>query len=380
MRHKQHIIGIDARMYGASQTGIGKYIARLLEFTPPRMPETRFIAFLRDPEYAEFSSSHPNVEKRRVTAKWYDYREQLVLPFELMRTRIDLMHFPHFNAPILYPGRLMVTIHDLTPHAFPGPNMRSFWRRTMYHAVFSSAVRRARRIIAVSDYTKSDIIKTFGTDEERIAVIREGIDSAFFAPHHKETSKALLWQRYGIARPFILYVGVWREHKNLVGLIEAFSKLNKKYHCDDVDLVLCGKEQRSYPQARHAWRRLGLDRRVKLPGFIPEDELPYFYRAAELTVIPSFAEGFGFTGLESLACGTPVAASDATALPETLDDAAAYFDPRDTDEMAECLFKVLKNNALRTKLIANAPEVLAQYRWETMADETAKLYHEILNP
>src|SRR3989344_398048 len=111
----QPTIGIDARMYGTEQTGIGKYIARLLEYVPPRMPETRFVAFLRDPEYKRFLSPHPNVEKRRVSAKWYDYREQLVLPFEFLRTGVDMMHFPHFNVPILYPGRFLVTIHDLTP-------------------------------------------------------------------------------------------------------------------------------------------------------------------------------------------------------------------------------------------------------------------------
>lgn len=373
----KHRIGIDARMLGREQTGIGKYIARLCEFVPPLMKDTQFVVFLREPELSRFKSIYSNVEKRKVSARWYGYREQALLPFELLRARVQLMHFPHFNVPLFYPGKFVVTIHDLTPHAFPGPKMRSWWRETMFRLVFSSALQRAKRIIAVSNYTRHDILKLSGTSPEKIEVIYEGVDERFKEQGSKAQSSKFLKKTYGITKPFILYVGVWREHKNLVGLIEAYGLLLKKYGID-IDLVLCGKEHPAYPDARRTWECLGLRERVKCPGFIPEEELTHFYRAAALTAVPSFAEGFGFTGLESLACQTPVAASRTTSLPEILKDAAAYFDPHDPEDTAEVLYRALTNEEERRAYLTRARALIEQYHWDVMAEETVRCYLAIL--
>ncbi|MDO8558318.1 MAG: glycosyltransferase family 1 protein [bacterium] len=377
LRPYQHTIGIDARMLGAEQTGIGKYIARLCEYLPPLMSDTRFVLFLREPEYSNFKSAHPNVVKRRAEAHWYGYKEQLILPIGFLLARPDLMHFPHFNVPMLYPGKFIVTIHDLTPHTFSGPAAHSWWRKSMFRLVFSGALERSERIIAVSQYTKKDIIERFRTVPEKIGVIYEGVDERFKKKVPRMQSLEFLKKTYGIAKPFLLYVGVWREHKNLAGLIEAYALMLKKYHAD-FDLVLCGKEHSSYPDARRAWERLGLEDRVKRPGFIPEKELEHFYRAASLTVVPSFAEGFGFTGLESLACQTPVAASQTTSLPEILKDAAVYFDPHNSENMAEVMHRILVNKEEQKICLEKVPDLMEQYRWETMAEKTAKYYRSIL--
>lgn len=372
----QSTVGIDARMLGAEQTGIGKYIARLIEYIPPLMPEVQFVAFLREPEFSRFRSLHTNVEKQKVSAHWYGYAEQFVLPLQLLRAGIDLMHFPHFNVPVLYPGKFVVTIHDLTPRLFPGPRMSSWWHREMFRLVFSRALKKSRRIIAVSQFTKNDIMHTFGTADEKILLVPEGVDEVFFRKPSGDSREALR-DRYGIIKPFMLYVGVWREHKNIVGLIRAYHMLLGKYDVG-VDLVLCGREHASYPEPRQLWEKLGIGKRIHHPGFIVEEDLPHFYRAAMLTVVPSFSEGFGFTGLESLAAGTPVAASRATSLPEVLGDAAAYFDPHDQQEMASVIYQALTDTKLRTNLLRASEKVLERYNWKSMAACTAALYRDML--
>ena len=370
-------VGIDARMLGAEQTGIGKYIARLCRHIPPLMKDVQFVVFLREPEFSSFQSPFPNVEKQKVSAHWYSYKEQAIFPLELFRARVDLMHFPHFNVPLFYSRKFLVTIHDLTPHTFPGPRARSWWRKMMFRAVFSGALHRSKHIIAVSHHTKKDIRERFHISPGKMTVIYEGVDERFKIQKPKAESVEFLKRIYGITKPFILYVGVWRDHKNLVGLIEAYGIMLKKHNAG-FDLVLCGKEHPAYPDVRRAWERLGLQDRVRRPGFIPEEDLAHFYRAASLTVVPSFAEGFGLTGLESLACQTPVAASRTTSLPEILKDAAAYFNPYDTENMAEVMYCATIHAEERKTYLKRAQVLLEHYRWEVMAEKTAKCYREIL--
>jgi glycosyltransferase involved in cell wall biosynthesis len=373
-------IVIDARMYGAEQTGIGKYIARLLQYVPPLMPEAEFVVFMRQPEFGNFMSPHLNVKKRKTSAYWYGYKEQALFPAEIASEKPDLVHFPHFNVPLLYRGKFIVTIHDLTPHSFPGPKMNSFWRRSMFRLVFGHALRASHEVIAVSQYTKSDILKRFGKYvlAEKIHVLYEGVDEEFLESGDRSESVRILNDKYGIARPFILYTGVWREHKNITGLVEAYAMLRNKYK-QTYDLVLCGKEQLTYPEPRLMWERLGMGHNVKCPGFIPQEDLRHFYRAAALTVIPSFAEGFGFIGLESLACGTPVASSNTTSLPEVLRDAAAYFDPHSTAEMADAMNRILSDSVLRNGLLTGGRRVVSSYDWHTTARATAECYGAVLD-
>src|SRR3989338_1435624 len=125
----RYTIGVDARMLGPEQTGIGKYIARLLEFVPPLMPEARFIAFLKEPAFSAFASGHKNVETRKVSAHWYGWKEEAELPVELARAGAGLVHFPLFNVTIAYRKPFVVTIHDTTPYAFPGHRTGSWVRR-----------------------------------------------------------------------------------------------------------------------------------------------------------------------------------------------------------------------------------------------------------
>jgi len=376
MADTKHKIGIDARMYGYAQTGIGNYIRHLIGCVFEFDKENDYVIFLLPEEFDNFTLPNERIKKVRVSSEWYGWREQLFLPIEIRKENLDLMHFTHFNSPILYFGKTLITIHDITPFFFPGHKMKSLLRKTGFRAVFYSSVKKASRVIAVSQNTKKDIIKHFDIDEKKISVIYEGVDGQF-SPKKDLAKIDALKNKYLLKKPFIFYTGVWRNHKNLVGLIEAYFILRKK-HKLDFDLVLGGNEDPYYPEVRRTWQKLGLENDIKRIGFIDQKELPLFYSAANLFVIPSFYEGFGLIGLESFASGTPVVSSNRTSLPEILGKAAIYFNPDDHEEMAEKMKLVLTDKKLYNELIEKGFAQVKKYSWERMGRETLEMYRKIL--
>ncbi|MBU3965224.1 glycosyltransferase family 4 protein [Patescibacteria group bacterium] len=390
-KNKTHKIGIDARMYGAEQTGIGNYIKNLINNLAEIDKKNQYIIFLLEKEFDKFNPPAENFKKVKVKAHWYSWREQIILPLQLLKERLDLIHFPHFNSPILYPGKSIVTIHDITPFFFPGHKMNSRLRRRAFKAVFGSSIRKAEKVIAVSNSTKEDVIKYFSADPRKIEVVYEGVGDNFKILPNRDKIKKDIAEKYGAAKPFIFYAGVWRNHKNVVGLIKAFEKLKNGFGLD-IQLVLGGKEDPFYPEILKAIKDLDLEKDIICPGFIPEEELVLFYNACELFVIPSFYEGFGLTGLEAFACGAPVAASGIAPLKEILGSAAKYFDPHNYDEMARVMKEVLtdlpayggslpaagRRTGGKDKMVKSGLEKAQKYSWRKMAEETLKIYLKTL--
>ena len=376
-KHKKYKIGIDARMYGYAQTGIGNYIRHLLYCIFETDKKNEYVIFLMPEEYDNFDLPNERIKKVKVSAKWYGWKEQLLFPFQLYKENLDLMHFTHFNSPILYFKRSIVTIHDITPYFFPGHKMKSIIRKIGFKTVFFSSVKKAVKVIAVSENTKNDIVNHFKIKKAKINVIYEGTDSQFKIINDDQRT-AEIKRKYGITKSFIFYTGVWRDHKNLVGLIKAFGILRNKYKLD-YQLVLGGKEDPYYPEVRETWEKLKLEQWIVRTGFIDQKDLPLFYNMAETFIIPSFYEGFGLIGLESFACGTPVISSNTTSLPEILGTAAIYFNPNNSEEMAEKIKLVLTDKKLYNELIEKGFEQVRKYSWETMGEETMNIYNKILN-
>lgn len=374
---KTYTIGIDARMYGAEQTGIGNYIKNLINNLAEIDKKNQYTIFLLEKEFDKFSPPADNFKKIAVSAHWYSWREQVILPPQLLKERLSLIHFPHFNSPILYSGKSIVTIHDITPFFFPGHKMNSILRRYAFKLVFGASVRKASKIIAVSNSTKNDIVKHFGANPDKIAVIYEGVGDNFKILPNRDKIKKDIAEKYGAVKPFIFYAGVWRNHKNVTGLIKAFAILKKELG-DDYQLVIGGKADPHYPEILKAIKDLDLEKDIICPGFIPEEELVLFYNACELFVIPSFYEGFGLTGLEAFACGAPVAASNIAPLKEILGASAKYFDPYDYEEMARVMKEVLTDKPLKDRAVKSGLEKAQKYSWRKMAEETLKIYLKIL--
>lgn len=368
-------IGIDARMYGNRQTGIGNYIKHLIKYLAELDQQNEYVIFLLEPMYSEFVCSNGRFKKIKVNSHWYSWQEQLFLPWRFYQEKLDLLHFPHFNSPLLYRKKTLCTIHDITPYFFPGHKMTSPWRRLGFRLVFRNTVSHAQKVFAVSEYTKKDIVKYFKINPDKIIVTYEGVEPHFRIIKDGEKLTELK-KKYNITKPFIFYVGVWRNHKNLVGLVRAFDILLRKYNLD-CQLVLGGKEDHYYPEIRQTWESLGLDKDILRPGFITEEELPLFYNAADLFVIPSFYEGFGLIGLEAMACGTPVAAANTTSLPEVLGEAAYYFDPHNPEEMAGVIKEVLTNQEEKIKMAQAGMEQIKKYSWRACAEKTLEVYKKL---
>lgn len=370
-------IGIDARFYTPQFTGIGRYVYELVHGLLKIDKKNEYVVFLNAPYFEEFSPPNARVKKVLADAPHYSLKEQLNFWRTLENEKLDLMHFTHFNAPLLYRRPSIVTIHDLTLTMFPGKKMRSLPRRLAYHLTVSSIVRRARRVIAVSENTKQDLEKFLHTSAAKISVIYEGVNEAF-SPITEVKILDALRHRYDLTKPYILYTGVWRSHKNLVNLIRAF-KILKTRHSFDGHLVLTGKADPWYPEVRETIQSEGLAHDVKLLGLIPEKDLPALYSAATCFAFPSLYEGFGLPILEAFACGTPVCAARSSSLPEVAGEGnALFFDPYDVEDIASQLALLTadteKSKTLREKLRTHGLKRVKDFSWETMCKQTLAEY------
>lgn len=395
-------IGIDARFYGPIGKGLGRYtqevVDNIIKITAANYQlseglgdDFSYVIFLSPKNFDEFISDQPNVKKVKLPCAWYGWSEQLVMPFYLWREKLDLIHFPHFNVPILTPVKFVLTIHDLILTHFPTrrATTRSRWlyyfKNFAYRLVIFVACRRARRIITVSKFTKDDIISKFSVPADKVTVIYEGVanlskgrDSLFVA---KLDNQEILAQ-YNIPRNFLLYVGNAYPHKNLETLLKVFSKLHVEH--PELRLVLVGKEDYFYERAQAAasalnlWQKANINSPVIFPGYIPDAQLEIFYTEARVYVFPSLYEGFGLPPLEAMAKGCPVASSDRASLPEILGSAALYFNPENENDMLEKIDQVLNNPSLRNDLIRLGLEQAKKYNWWECARQTLTVYQQIL--
>lgn len=370
-------IGIDARMYGKVQSGIGTYIQQLTAHLFALDKNNEYYLFLLDQAFTKYKTPNHNVHKIKTAAYWYSYAEQTKFLWQLNKFNFDLMHFPHFNAPIFYNKLRITTIHDITPKFFPGHKQKSWYRKKAYELTIKSSLKKSAKIFTISQNTKNDLIKYFKVTPEKIAVTYLGIEPQF----KKITDYAKIKEikaKYGITKPYLFFISTWRNHKNFQGLIKAFSILKNKYKLD-YQLVLGGLEDPHYPNISQTINKSEHKKDIITPGFISDQELPLFYNAAEIFIIPSYYEGFGIIGLEAMACETPVISSKITSLPEILGEAAIYFDPHNPAEIAQKAKEVITNQELKNQLINKGLEQTKKYSWQKCAQETFTLYQKIIN-
>lgn len=344
-------IGIDARFFGPKDRGFGRYTENLVrELEKISNDEMEFFIFLRKDSFNEYNPANKNFRKILADYKWYGLKEQILFPLQLKKYKLDLMHFTHFNVPILYRKKFVVTIHDLTLRYFP-TKKKSFknylfysLKQLAYKIVFKHAIKDSEKIIAISEYTKQDISKYYDISSNKIKIIYEGV-TGYYEVRPPEIN-AINIRRSNLQK-YVLYVGNNYPHKNLERLKLAFEKI--KQDGLNYELVLITK-------------------------FVSEQELDNLYKNASLFVFPSLYEGFGLPSLEAMKRGVPVASSNATCLPEILGDAAIYFNPLNVDDIAEKIQKILIDRELREKLIKEGFERIKKYDWQKMAKETIAIY------
>lgn len=367
-------IGIDARFFGSIGKGLGRYTQKLVENLEKIDNENHYFVFLRRGNWEEYQPKRQNFQKVLADIPWYSLWEQVSMPRILKKYDLDIVHFPHFNVPVFWKGKFIVTIHDLI--LFHHPTRRAsalspllyFIKKLAYHRAIRSAVRKSRKIIAVSEHTKRDIVEHFGTPKSKVAVTHEAVD---IRQKISDTPSRHILKKYGIIKPYILYVGNAYPHKNLERLVLVFRELVKKHQ--HLHLVLVGKEDYFYKRLK-AFVKENWAKQVIFTDFITDEDLPVVYREALLYVFPSMYEGFGLPPLEAMARNVPVASSNATCLPEILGEAAYYFDPEGMAEMAEAIEKVAIDSELRERLISAGQKQVKKYSWEKMARETLEIY------
>ncbi|MGH9967699.1 MAG: glycosyltransferase family 4 protein [Pyrinomonadaceae bacterium] len=288
---------------------------------------------------------------------------------------LDLFYFPadYTFFPLSTQARVVLTCHDTTAERFPSlifPNQRArlFWILKVRWALW-----RADLVVTVSESAKQDLMNRFGLSDDMVKVVPDGVDPVFRPLADRvETNRKLA--AYGLTsdQRFILYVGGISPHKNLATLVDAYASLVKESKDQGVKLVLIGDFERdvfysSYPAVRDRVEALSLSGRVLLTGFVSDADLLHFYNAAELLVLPSFAEGFGLPALEAMACGTPVAVSNAGALPEVVGDAGLLFDPYSAQEIRQRLQQLIENEELCGELGRRGLERAQKFSWECSA-------------
>lgn len=381
--NKPKKIGIDARFYGPIGKGLGRYTQEIVDNLIKLDTQNEYVVFLYKDNFDEFECDGKRVKKVMVSIRWYTLKEQLVFPFIIWREHLDLMFFPHFNMPALTPCKFVITIHDLILTKFPTVRATTLapWfykiKNLAYKFIIKLAVKRARKIIAVSNFTKDDLVNYFKIDPNKIIVTYEGVanlsknrDDLFAEIQNDEKTLS----RYDIIKPYLLYVGNAYPHKNLESLIEIMPELNKKY--PDLSLVMVGKEDYFYARLK---KEVVGRKNIIFTDFVTDKDLEILYKSALAYVFPSKYEGFGLPPLEAMAKGCPVASSNSSCLPEVLGDAALYFDPENREEAIKSITKLIDDKTLREDLIKKGYKQAKKYNWWECARLTFGVIEEVLD-
>ena len=369
---------IDGRMILPQMSGVGRYLISLSRALRDLADDMSFELWLQE----DLSIDHParklnsdNFQVRVLPVKHMSLTGQWQIPFEAARSRADLLHFPHFDLPWATPGRIVATIHDLKyiahPEFFPQYDET---KRLAMQLLMSFTCRRAQLIICVSKWTAQDLHTRMGVPMDKIRPVPHGVDERFFQASPPEVIQDLR-QRYDLPGPFILCVGERRPHKNLIGLLKAFA-LFKRLTDQPYQLIIAGRSYADYKEPEKITRQFGLSESVRFLDYVADFDLPILYQAAEAFILLSYYEGFGLPILEAMASGTPVVASNCTALPEVVGEAGLLVEPDDPDQAANALHQIVSGGEKREQLVTLGKERAGQFTWERCAQKTMEIYRE----
>ncbi|HET7872806.1 MAG TPA: glycosyltransferase family 1 protein [Terriglobales bacterium] len=354
--------------------GIGRYMKCLVEAVLARAPEHEYLLIV-PPEGVEIDrQSNAQVEVVCCSLKYYSVREQIELPWILRRHRIDLFHSPHFNLPLASSCPMIATLHDVIFLACP-EDLPSRLGRTYYRGMMEATVRRAKRIITVSEFSKRDIHRCLHAESAEIDVVHSGVDPYFTRVDDPIAIQEVLG-RFGIRGDYVFYTGIYKPRKNHAVLMRSFARLLAKGA--NAQLVLGGPLEEGKKELRALATDLGIGERVLFTGLVSDGELRVLYSAGRVYACPSLYEGFGFTVLEAMACGTPVVSSSETSLPEVAGSAALYADARNTEEFGAALYQSFTDSNLRERLIKAGKANVKRFCWTRAAEQTLQVYERVM--
>lgn len=368
---------IDGRLYGLENAGLGRYVINLIRVLVNVGKKNESIVLLRK-KYFDRLKLPGNWKKVLVDFRHYSLIEQIRLPRIIREHNPDIVHFPHFNVPIFYGKPFVVTIHDILMHKQKGketttlPFLLYYLKRLGYRLIFDIAVRKAAKIIVPSKFVKKELVGYYNLEEEKLVVTYEGLDEKII-PKGKPRD---LFKKYKLDSDYFFYVGNAYPHKNLKRAIEATVSLNKA--CDQKIIFAIASSRSVFTKRlERLIKNLKADKYVRLLGFVPNRDLGHLYKNSLGFVYPSLSEGFGLPGLEAIAAGTLVLASDIPVFKEVYKDSVLYFNPLDFSSIESRLRDALEMpSARRRELIEKGQKFIKRYSWSKMAKQTLKVYKE----
>jgi len=373
-------VGINAVVLTPRSGGLLTYLSNLIDHILALPSDIKFSLFFSreflndDSRYAELpqsiglplSGSQP---KTRIL------KELLVWPRTLRQQPIDLFHSPISYIPLGVSGPAIVTIHDLGFFHYPAHYTRL--RCKYLQKMIARAARKALKIIAISEYTKNDIIETLGIPAEKIECIYHGFDATPFRATHIEEQIARIRAKYQLPEQFILAVGHLEPRKNYLRLLQAFHQLREQQKIPH-HLIIVGQENWLYKPFYELMHQLKLNNAVHFTGFVDQADLPAIYQLADVFILPTLFEGFGIPVLESMAAGTPVVCSNVASLPEIGQQAALYFNPYEVADMSEKIWQLINNEQVQQQFIQAGFENIKRFQWHECAQKTVNLYQAVL--
>lgn len=363
-------IGIDARLY--EETGVGRYISNLIKYLYQIDQENNYVVFTTSSNLHKIP-----VSKRwkvvQTNIRWHSLSEQIRLPFTLVKYGLDLVHFPYFSVPILYPGKFVVTIHDITNlnyttgKASTLPYPVYILKHLAYKFILRNSLERAQKIIVPSYTAASAIIKNFPDAKKKVVVTYEG---GIEKTNNKQKKLEL--------EPFFLYVGNVYPHKNLEKAILAVKKLNLK-RVEQVKLVIVGREDFFVKRLKKFVSCEKVEKNIVFVGRVDDSTLSNLYDRAVCLFFPSLSEGFGLPALEAMQHGCLICCSDIPIFKEICQNIPFYFDPNKVDDMVKVLERLLSLDFKEKEVIKTLGKKRAEnFSWEHMARQSLATYKEVL--
>lgn len=369
-------IGIDGR---ASKwyrgTGIGTYTYQLINNFNLLDEKNSYLLFMPNSNNIDIKFKNNFTTQKISKNVENNFWDQVNIPNILTNKYIDIYHVPQngVGLPKNKKCSLVITLHDVIPYKMPETVSDNYLR--IFHEEIPKIVDLCDGIITVSNYSKEDIKKTFNIRSEKIFVTHLAGED-IYKPLDRKLCKNLISNKYKLSDDFILYVGGFSPRKNIIGLINAFSILRTKYK-KPIKLIIAGKQGKSYDLYKDRVEELSLKSNVIFPGFIPLEDLPYFYNACEVFVYPSFYEGFGLPPIEAMSCGAPVITSNITSIPEVVNNSALLIDPYNSHSIANAMQEILENPTLKHLLKKKGYTRSLNFNWQKTALKTLKIYKDI---
>lgn len=371
------LISIDAR--GASWyagTGIGTYTREIIKNLLDIDLKNSYYLFWSGRDY-NMLKCYKNAKISISSRKHHRFWEQYYIPDILKNKNVDLYHVPQngIGLPQTKNSVYVATVHDLIPYIMPETVGRGYL--TKFISQMPAIIPSLDMIITVSEWSKKDIMRIFDVPEEKIYVTPLAA-SDIFKPQDKNTAAEFLKQKYNIQDNMILYLGGFSPRKNVKSILVAFSMIRKNLS-KDIKIVIIGSAKDEHQFLYKLAQSLNIEDNVIFTGYVPYEDLPFFYNTCDVFVYPSLYEGFGLPVLEAMCCGTPTITSNVSSIPEVAGDGALLINPFDAEELAHAMENVLEDDSLKADLVSRGFKRASLFDWKKTASETLKVYEAACN-